>query len=140
MSECKGQCLCGDVAFTVELDELSAGKCFCEICRKWSAGALVMAHGVHAPQVEKDENLGVYASSEWGERCFCKNCGTNLFWRKQGGGFYGVNVDILANADAFTLGSEIFVDQIPAYHKVNESTKRMTAKEFWEMVAAVEGQ
>lgn len=29
----------------------------------------------------KDQNLSIYASSDWAERGFCNHCGTVLFWR-----------------------------------------------------------
>ncbi len=134
MTEYKGHCLCGDVNFSVKLDKKEKSQCHCEMCRTWSAGTLLMVHGPHAPKVENEHALGVYSSSDWGERCFCKQCGSNLFWRAKDGGFYGVSVDALEDASGFTLAAEIFVDRKPGYCKPTEHTRQMTAAEFWEMV------
>lgn len=139
MTESKGQCLCGEIRFKVDVRDNHAGLCYCKICRHWSAGPLVMIHGDAAPEVENPQMLGVYQSSEWGERCFCKQCGTSLFWRKVGGGFYGIAVDALENSDSISLGSEIFIDQIPRYYQQTDQTRRMTASEFWKMVEEMGG-
>lgn len=134
MTEHQGNCLCGDVKFSVEIEKQEASQCHCEMCRTWSAGTLLMAHGPNAPKVEDEIALGVYSSSDWGERCFCKQCGSNLFWRAKDGGFYGVSVDALDDASGFTLAAEIFIDRKPSYSKSTEHTQQMTAVQFWEMV------
>lgn len=140
MTKHVGQCLCGDIRFQVETEETKAGKCYCDICRAWSAGSLVMIHGTMVPQIENKDALGVYSSSAWGERCFCKRCGTHLFWRKPDESWYGVSVDVLENRDSFELGSEIFVDHKPAYYEATQETKHLTAAQFWAMIAAMSAE
>mgnify|MGYP001794305776 FL=1 len=43
------------------------------MCRKWSGGVFL---GIEVPkggmEIEGEENLGVYSSSPWAERVFCK--------------------------------------------------------------------
>src|SRR3546814_12673139 len=51
------------------------------MCRKWTAGPLLVVDCGTTMKVENPANLGVYRSSEWAERCFCKQCGTPLFYQ-----------------------------------------------------------
>ncbi len=139
MTQCSGKCLCGDVKYSVEVEKKEVGACHCDMCRIWSAGPLIMVHGMAAPKVEDETKLGVYRSSEWGERCFCKNCGTSLFWRAIDGRFFGVSASTLDDASDFKMVNEIFVDRKPAYYQESDDMTRMTAAEFWAMVQAEQG-
>jgi hypothetical protein len=134
MTQHQGKCLCGKVTFSIEIEKKEASHCHCEMCRTWSAGTLLMAHGHNAPKVQDESALGVYSSSDWGERCFCKHCGSNLFWRAKDGSFYGTSVNALEDTQGFTLSAEIFIDHKPDYSKATEQTQLMTAQQFWEMV------
>lgn len=134
MTEYNGACLCGEVSFTYETEKTAANMCDCEMCCTWSAGPLVMVHGETAPRVKEGAPLKVYDSSEWGQRCFCSNCGTSLFWQAKDGSFYGVSADALEGTENFTLESEIFTDQKAKYHTPDANTHCMTAAEFWKMI------
>lgn len=134
MTDYAGNCLCGAIEFTVEIETPEVGKCNCGMCRQWAAGPTHMVHGALTPKVADESNLGVYDSSDWGQRCFCKQCGTVLFWKHKHENFCGVSVDALKGAEGFELSSEIFIDKIPASHIVTDKTNRMTEKEFFDIL------
>ena len=77
-----GSCLCGAVAFHVELPTLFCGHCHCSMCRRNHGAAYVTWFGVLYEQFEIDKGIDVlvrHASSEHGSRRFCGKCGSSLF-------------------------------------------------------------
>ena len=80
MSDFTGRCLCGAVTFSGRWggDDLRA--CHCSQCRRWS-GHVWAAAGVTALRIEDERALRWYRSSGIGERGFCAECGSSLFWR-----------------------------------------------------------
>lgn len=124
----KGQCLCGAVAFEAAPEKLETGACHCSMCRRWSGGVF-LAVECASLEVADESALGIYKSSDWGERCFCKICGSTLFWRMQGGAHAAVSVQAFEQPEQFAFVSEIFVDEQPASYAFANKTKRMTGAE-----------
>ena len=90
-----GGCLCGAVRFTARLKNRDVGVCHCSMCRRWAAGPFFAMECEGAVQVADETNLGAYRSSEWAERCFCKKCGSVLFYRLVGKDFSAVSAEAL---------------------------------------------
>jgi hypothetical protein len=78
---------------------------------------------------EGAEHIGVYASSDWAERTFCKVCGTSLYWRIRGTDEYSFCAGTLDDESGLELSTEIFIDEKPAYYAFANETKKLTAKE-----------
>lgn len=61
-----------------------------------------------------EENIGRYASSDWAERGFCKQCGSNLFYLLKpdryimGAGTF--------DKQSFELGGEIYCSDKPGWY------------------------
>ena len=91
-------------------------------------------------KVEDPAQLGVYRSSEWAERCFCKQCGTPLFYRLVGKDFYAVSVEAFDDRGDFALTSQIFVDEKPPYYDFANKTKNMTGAEVFAAFGASQDQ
>jgi hypothetical protein len=130
-----GGCLCGAVRFTAVPRDREFGVCHCGICRKWAAGPFFALECGDTIQLEDPSKLGVYRSSEWAERCFCKTCGTALFYRLVGKDFYAVSAEAFDDRSAFTLASEIFIDEKLAYYAFANPTKKMTGAEVFAAFA-----
>jgi hypothetical protein len=81
MSQHKGTCFCGKVAFTVEGAPAGMGYCHCNDCRVWAA-APINAFSLWAPEAVRvtqgQEQIGVYNKTPNSLRKFCKNCGGHL--------------------------------------------------------------
>ena len=76
-----GRCHCGSIRYTVTGEVKYHAVCHCEDCRRCS-GALLVPWIAFAPAdltVTQGEPK-VYQSSENGERHFCGDCGTGLFY------------------------------------------------------------
>ncbi|MDX2287894.1 MAG: GFA family protein, partial [Hyphomicrobiaceae bacterium] len=74
-----GGCLCGAVKFAATPkphdDGVHVDACHCAMCRRQVGGPL-MAVACDKVEVTAGAYLGVYQSSAWAERCFCKRCGS----------------------------------------------------------------
>ena len=77
-------CLCGKTKFQAALKNHDVHACHCSMCRQQSSGVL-MSIDVEPSSLKFDnqEYLKLFKSSDWGERGFCSECGTSLFWRTQ---------------------------------------------------------
>ena len=130
-----GGCLCGAVRFTAAPKKREVGACHCSMCRKWSAGPFLATECGGTVKIDDASNLGIYRSSEWAERGFCKVCGTPLFYRLVGQDFYAVSVEAFDDRDGFIFASQIFVDEKPSYYAFANVTKNMTGPEVFAAFA-----
>ncbi|EFL89988.1 GFA family protein [Ahrensia sp. R2A130] len=138
MAELSGKCLCGSVKVTATPRSKEVGSCHCNLCRKWAAGpfmALDCGSDVH---IEAEDNLGVFKSSEWAERAFCKNCGTLIAWRLQDGGEYHPSAQLFEETADYPLGLQVFIDEKPGNYSFAEQTETMTGAEVFAAFAASE--
>ncbi len=129
----QGKCLCGACRFTAE-PEAEAGACHCGMCRQWSGGVFL---GVACAALSFDAGapVKVYGSSDWGERVFCGECGSNLAWRSKDGKTAIVSIQAFPDPGAFPVVSEIFVDSKPASYALAGDTKKLTGAEVMAMFA-----
>ena len=125
-----GRCLCGAVRFTATPESMTMGVCHCSMCRRWSGGTFMAVDCGSSLKIEDESALGVYHSSEWGDRCFCKTCGTTLFWRLRQGSHDVVAAQAFDDPSQFEFTSEIFVDDKPRNYMFANHTKKMTGAEF----------
>lgn len=129
------QCLCGGVKFSARLKNGEVGVCHCSMCRRWSGGIFLSVEAVGDLEFERDDALGVYTSSDWGERCFCSKCGSTLFWRMRNGRHTVVSAQALDDLPEPRLSGEIFFDEKPDYYNFAEATRKMTGAEVFAMYA-----
>ncbi|SPL71797.1 GFA family protein [Acinetobacter stercoris] len=127
----KGHCLCGKTQFTVEMLNYDVHVCHCSMCRRQSSGIMMTIDIVpNSLAFQNDSTLSIYDSSEWGERGFCKKCGTSLFWRMKNNEYCNVNVFALDVAiEDLYLDSEIYIDHKPEFYAFKNHTKHMTEAE-----------
>ncbi len=132
-TEKTGRCLCGAVVFKATPaphdDGVHVDACHCGMCRRQIGGPLMAVTTAGPVTVEDPTHLGVYRSSDWAERCFCKKCGSNLFWRMRDGSFTSVNAGAFDDTSDAKLTLEIFIDEKPGYYDFAGERKRMTGDE-----------
>ena len=113
-----GGCLCGAVRFTATLTGTNFGVCHCPMCRKWTGSALL---GITVPEGNVEwsgaEHIARRRSSGWGERAWCRECGSPLWMRVTVDGPYSGNVELplglFDDANGLTLTNEIYIDHKP---------------------------
>jgi hypothetical protein len=130
-----GGCLCGAVRFTAAPRAHDIGVCHCSMCRKWSAGPFFAVDCDGSVKIDEASNLGVYRSSEWAERCFCKKCGSTLFYRLVGKDRYFVSAESFDERNSFAVTAQIFIDEKPAYYDFANETAKMTGAEVFAAFA-----
>lgn len=124
-----GSCLCGAVRLRITPRGLKAGACHCGICRKWGGGPLLAVECGTDVQMEGEQNVALYASSDWAERGFCRHCGTHLFYRVKQDGFHAIPLGVLDHDPGWQLGEEVFIDDKPPYYDFANPTKKLTGAE-----------
>ncbi len=131
-----GRCLCGAVDFTAKNVEPHFDVCHCSMCRRWSGGVMMAVEAKGGVDFSGEENIALFRASDWGERGFCKICGTNLFWRMQDGSYVGVAYGALDNAGDFDFTTEIFIDHKPDAYAFEGDRKQMTEADVLAAFAA----
>lgn len=138
VARASGGCLCGAVRYTAVPEKPEMDVCHCRMCRRWSGGVL-MSVPCNDLVIEDERALGRYASSEWAERLFCKECGTSLFWRFQNdeSGHVAVAFQSFDDLAPVSFAEEIFIDEKPALYEFAGARRRKTGA---EIIAAFEAQ
>ncbi|WP_263143890.1 GFA family protein [Pseudomonas sp. RIT-PI-AD] len=124
-----GRCLCGAVNFSATPLSLTMSACHCAMCRRWAGGVGMAVACAPALRIDDSSALGIYRSSGWGERGFCKACGSSLFWRARDGSALVVSAMAFEDPAQFELKTEIFVDEQPCNYAFAQPTRRLTGAE-----------
>lgn len=130
-----GACLCGAVKFTAMKASTAVSACHCGICRKWGGGPLLAVDCEQDVFFEGGDNVGVYGSSAWAERGFCKKCGSHLFYRFKESFHYVIPVGLFDEQEDFVFNSQIFIDKKPPYYQFANKTENLTESEVFEKYA-----
>ncbi|MBP4046644.1 GFA family protein [Chromobacterium violaceum] len=78
-----GQCLCGEIRYSVDVEPLFAGNCHCKDCQRSSGSAYIPAMLFPEQNVEVSGKAKYFEttadSGKTHSRGFCPNCGSQLF-------------------------------------------------------------
>ncbi len=127
----RGSCLCGDVKVSANDIVKKIDACHCAMCRKWGGGPYMAVESHGDIQFEGESNISVFASSDWAERGFCKNCGTHLFYRLKDKSYYGLPSGLFDDLTELEFTHQIFIEQKPAFYDFANKTKNMTGAEVF---------
>jgi hypothetical protein len=100
------------------------------MCRRWGGGPFMELDCGTNVTFEGEENITVYASSDWAERGFCKQCGTHLFYRFKANGNHGVPVGLFDDEEHLEFAQQVFIDERPPFYEFSNDTKDMTGPEL----------
>ena len=131
----QGSCLCGAVGFSAENAAKNLGACHCGMCRKWGGGPAMMVPCADAVSFSGDENIGVFASSEWAERGFCTSCGSHLFYRVRETHEHYIPAGLFDDQDQFSFAEQVCIEQKPAFYAFANDTKTMTQDQLFEQAS-----
>ena len=129
-----GHCLCEKVKIVAAKVNPKLGVCHCGICRTWCAGPFFTVDCGTEVEIEGREHLGLYDSSEWAQRGFCRSCGTSLFYYLKPASQYIVSSEIFKD-EQLIFDHEIFIDEKPSYYSFANPTKKMTGAEVFAAFA-----
>ncbi len=128
-SKLEGQCLCGAVTVRIVPPAPHVDACHCRMCQRWGGSALLSLRMVTDPDIAGHEHIGRYASSDWAERGFCRQCGTHLFFFYKPKASYSFTAGLFGGAADFTMTEEIFIDEKPGYYDFAGERERLTGPE-----------
>jgi hypothetical protein len=135
-AERSGRCLCRCVSYTFRPAEPEVDACHCSMCQRWSGGPSLSVKAAAPADVTGREVLTGYRSSEWGERHFCRNCGSHRFYSAPTFGYFGVSAGIIDDLGGLTLTTEIFIDRKPDLYAFANASRQLTEAEFLAMISA----
>jgi len=124
-----GKCLCGAVTFEANEVDAHIHSCHCSMCRNWSGGPLLAANA-GSVTFKGEDSIGRYDSSPWAERGFCRQCGSNLFYKLKEADGYVLCMGAFEDQAPFELVGEIYIDEKPAGYDFAGDHPRQTGEEF----------
>lgn len=130
----QGTCLCGAITVHAGDGHRQVALCHCTMCRRWSGGPMFAVHcGADARFTGAEP--GVYRSSDWAERGFCRTCGTHLFYHVLPADEYILPAGLFQD-QPFTLTEEIFIDEKPAFYALQNDTRKLTGEQVFAQFAS----
>ena len=123
-----GKCLCGKVDFIADT-EPEVGMCHCKMCRRWGGG-LPLAGLYGKVSLNSEETLTWWKSSPWGERGFCGECGSSLFWRSPGDERWVLSVGALDDESGLKTARHIYIDEKSSFYNLSDDAPQSTGVEF----------
>ena len=132
----QGQCLCGKVSVSTQQPVTDISVCHCGMCRKWNGAPFMSVDCGSDISISGEDYISRYASSEWGDRCFCRECGTHLFYYLKPANQYYVSVALFGETKESRLTMQIYTDCKPDYYHFAEKTPMLTEQDILAMFAA----
>lgn len=127
--ERSGQCLCGAVRITASAAGDAVCACHCKMCLRWGGGPFMEVECGDSVDIEGEEQVTVYSSSDWAERGFCAACGTHLFYRLKETQQHMIPIGFFGDDDSLVFAKQVFVDERPHYYRFADKTAEMTGAE-----------
>ena len=126
-----GSCLCGGVKFSGTPSKRGTGVCHCKMCRTQSSGPFFAVRMEDRVTLTEERSLKWYDASDVGERGFCTECGSTMFWRAKGAaaGQWAVSAGTLSDNSIAAIFEHIWSDDKPPYYEFADTTPRRTAAE-----------
>lgn len=137
--EAHGNCLCGAVTIKAKSMSTEVGACHCGSCQKWTGGPLMTVDCKSDVEIEGQEHVSVFQSSDWAERAFCSRCGSSLYYRLKQTNQYIVPAGLF-DTERLQFDHQIFVDEKPKYYAFSNDTKMMTGAEVFAMFGSSEAE
>jgi hypothetical protein len=121
-----GQCLCGDVKFTITSEPEMMGQCHCDDCRKSTGTGHASIAFFQKKNVKIEGKLSQYISSADSgadiTRSFCPNCGSSLFAESSDReGVIGVLAGVIDDNSWFKANFRVYNKSKPVWDFMDES-------------------
>ena len=112
----KGQCLCGDIQFSISESPRNIIVCHCKQCHQWHGQAAFYSQAkLKHITFTKSASLKWYRSSDHAERGFCISCGSSMFWRPNNGDRISVAAGCLSTTEELSVVAHIYCEGHPKY-------------------------
>ena len=122
----EGHCLCGAVTVRAAPMRRHVEACHCTRCRRWCGIAFVGVMCGSDVEIDGEQHVVRYRSSDWAERGFCGRCGSNLFYHYLPLDTYGFTAGLFSDEAFLPLAEEIFIDEKPGYYAFDAESEKLT--------------
>lgn len=133
-----GQCLCGAVKVSAEVENPRLRACHCDMCRRHTSGAFFSLETV-AGSITVTGPAQSYDSSDWAERGFCGTCGSTLWYKRVGADEPNLAAGLFEHAGGGALKIEFFADMCPQGYALAGGHKKLTTQETLALFAPTTG-
>jgi hypothetical protein len=100
--------------------------CHCTQCRKQTGNYWASTHTADKDlTMLKSGTLGWYRASANAQRGFCKNCGSTLFWKKDGSDVTSVCAGSIDGKTDLKLAGHIYVADAGDYYEIAGGSYRL---------------
>lgn len=123
-----GGCMCGKVRYQVEAGETFA-VCYCRMCQRWASGAFMGVPTTTFDVLEGADHMTVVKTSDWADRAFCNQCGSNIYYHARDHGTPSVSLGSLDDTNGLTARVQYYIDKKPSGFSLSQDTKTMTEAE-----------
>ncbi|WP_347136718.1 GFA family protein [Parahaliea mediterranea] len=127
----KAHCLCGAVEIEAQPTSSHVDACHCRMCRRWGGGPYLAVQCDTGIQIQGESHVARYASSDWAERAFCRQCGTHLFYHLKAPSQYVLPVGLFEDQERWEMTEQIFIDRKPGYYTFANETENLTEAEVF---------
>lgn len=110
MPKLTGHCLCGQVRYRIDLDDVAEPLtvCHCRQCGRWTGGVAPFL-SCRATELTVTGEVRWFQSSPDVKRGFCQTCGGSLFWQAEPGSRIHVTAGTLDPPTGLTVGEHIWI-------------------------------
>ncbi len=123
-----GRCECGRIRYEVDGDIEDFSHCHCSQCRRLHGAAYVTFAAVSRVRfryVSGESDIKVYASSEFNDRVFCAECGSNILVdSKQDPGTLYISMGTVDGDPPCPPGYHIFVGSKAPWHEITDDLEQ----------------
>ena len=121
-----GSCLCGAVKYEVHGALRPVIACHCTQCRK-QTGTYMSATAAADADFKFTESRGLkwYRSSAEAQRGFCGECGSALFWKRDGSDSISITAGSIDGPTGVALEGHIFCKSAGDYYEIAGGTYRL---------------
>lgn len=122
----KGSCLCSAVAYTVDGEMKPGVACHCRECRKQSGHFFAASETTEAAvTLTRDDGLTWYKASDFASRGFCRQCGSTLFWSRDGSPLIHVMMGTLEAPTGLKLAAHMWTSQKGDYYEIADGLRQV---------------
>lgn len=120
----RGGCLCGAVRYevTAPLDSISI--CHCSVCRRVHGEAAAYTRCAAEALVLVEARGLAHAEKDGATYSFCRECGSQLFWRRPERGTVGIAAGSLAEPTGLAIRHHIWVDSAADWELISDDLPR----------------
>jgi hypothetical protein len=121
-----GSCLCGAVKYEVHGALRPVIACHCTQCRKQSGTYMSATAAADADfKITEARGLKWYRSSSEAKRGFCGECGSALFWKRDGSDTTSITAGSVDGPTGAPLAGHIFCESAGDYYEIAGGTYRL---------------